>query len=146
MSDEMKTVLAKSIPDQHQASELIGKLFTVAQPSSVFGEPVVTGDYTIITASEVSVSMGAGFGGGGALKSDPAQTGQEEHADAREVGGGGGGGGFSLGRPVAVISIGPAGVQVEPVVDITKIGLALITALGAMFMMVRKMRQAAGRR
>jgi hypothetical protein len=50
-----------------------------------------------------------------------------------------------LGRPVAVISVGPAGVQVEPVVDITKIGLALITALGAMFMMLRKMRQA-GRR
>ncbi len=145
MSDDINKIMVKSIPDQNKASELIGKLFTVAQAGSVYSQPVVSGEYTVITASEISVSMGVGFGGGGTLKANTGQTESEKSPDTGEVGGGGGGGGFSLGRPVAVISVGPAGVRVEPVVDITKIGLALITALGAMFMMLRKMRQAGQR-
>jgi hypothetical protein len=44
---------------------------------------------------------------------------------------------------MAVINIGPSGVRVEPVVDVTKIGLALFTTLGAMFMMLSRMRRAA---
>jgi hypothetical protein len=34
-------------------------------------------------------------------------------------------------------------VRVDPVVDATKIGLALFTTLGAMFMMLSRMRRAA---
>jgi hypothetical protein len=47
-----------------------------------------------------------------------------------------------MARPVAVISVGPDGVDVEPVVDVTKLGLALFTALGAMFLMFGRMRRA----
>jgi uncharacterized spore protein YtfJ len=59
------------------------------------------------------------------------------------MGGGGAGGGAALGRPVAVISIGPHGVAVEPIVDVTKIALAFVTALGGMLVVWSKMRRAA---
>ena len=42
MSDELNELVMKSIPDQGQASEIIGKLFTVTQPGVVFAEPVVS--------------------------------------------------------------------------------------------------------
>jgi uncharacterized spore protein YtfJ len=57
------------------------------------------------------------------------------------TGGGGGGGGTSSGRPVAVISVGPDGVEVEPIVDVTKIGLALLTTIGSMGLMFLKMKK-----
>ncbi|MGD2105819.1 MAG: hypothetical protein PVJ55_11985 [Anaerolineae bacterium] len=68
-----------------------------------------------------------------------------ESDEAAGMGGGGGGGGGASGRPVAVISISEDGVEVEPVVDATKIGLAFFTALGSMFFMLMKMRDAAKR-
>ena len=145
MSDELNELVMKSIPDQGQASEIIGKLFTVTQPGVVFAEPVVAGEYTVITASEVSVTMGVGFGGGGSLKPQTGEADDADDGEPTELGGGGGGGGFSIGRPVAAISVGPTGVRVEPVVDVTKIGLAFITALGAMFMRLGKMRRASQR-
>jgi uncharacterized spore protein YtfJ len=58
------------------------------------------------------------------------------------VSGGGGGGGNATARPVAVIHVGPEGVDVEPVVDVTKISLAFFTMLGSIFLMARKMRKA----
>ncbi len=61
------------------------------------------------------------------------------------MGGGGGGGGGAGGRPIAVISISEDGVEVEPVVDATKIALAFFTTLGSMFFMLTKMRKAAER-
>ena len=36
------------------------------------------------------------------------------------------------GRPVAVISIGPDGVKVETIVDVSKLGIAAISAWGAL--------------
>ncbi len=145
MSDELNKLVLNSMPDQNQASQIISQLFTVARPEAVFSEPVVSGEYTVITASEVSVTMGVGFGGGGSLKPEESDSSAAAAPNLSELGSGGGGGGFSLGRPVAVVSIGPAGVRVEPVVDVTKIGLAFITALGALFMMLGKMRRASRR-
>ena len=55
------------------------------------------------------------------------------------LGGGGGGGGAAMARPVAVISVGPNGVQVEPVVDPTKIAIAFFTTLGSMFFKLSRM-------
>jgi uncharacterized spore protein YtfJ len=53
-----------------------------------------------------------------------------------------GGGGGSSGRPVAIIIIGPDGVTVKPVVDVTKIALASITVCGTMVMRLWRMRKA----
>jgi uncharacterized spore protein YtfJ len=84
-------------------------------------------DRTVITSSEVMVSMGAGFGSG---------------SEADQAGGGGGGGGFSSGRPVAIVVVDAFGVQVKPVFDLTKVGIAAVTALGAMFIAWQRMRRA----
>lgn len=136
--------IKESIPDQNAANELMGRLFDAARPEAVYGEPVTQGEYTVITASEISVGLGYGYGGGGGM--GPGQAGEEGVPEAGEAvgyGSGGGGGGGSGARPVAVIEIGPNGVRVEPVVDPTKIVLAFFTAFGAMFMMLARMKQAA---
>ena len=46
---------------------------------------------------------------------------------------------MTLGRPVAAITIGPDGVSVEPIVDATKIAIALFTTIGAMALMFSRM-------
>lgn len=146
MSQELDKVAVTAEKSQERAAQVVEKLFDVAQPNSVYAEPVTAGDHTIITASEVSVGMGFGLGfGGGEGRSTPSQEmseeGSEFEGEGTGMGGGGGGGGASLARPVAVISVGPEGVQVEPVVDPTKIAIALFTTLGSMFFMLSRMRR-----
>jgi uncharacterized spore protein YtfJ len=81
--------------------------------------------------------------GSGAAEEEAAEAAPRGAAEDAGMGGGGGGGGGASGRPIAVISITGEGVQVEPVVDATKLGLAFFTALGSMFFMLMKMRKAA---
>lgn len=147
MSDETDKVLDSVIKSQAQNLELMEKLFAVAQPGAVYGEPVASGEYTVITASEILVAAGSGYGVGGGtgaetLEEETAVEGEEDEGTG--FGGGGAGGGVSMGRPVATINIGPNGVQVQPVVDVTKIGLAFFTTIGAMLMMLGRMRRASG--
>ena len=133
-----------------QGFDLLEKLVATARPNAVFSHPVMTGDYTVITASEVSCGMGTGFGSGGGGAPADAVSAEDGTAPAEQpasmpsagYGSGGGGGGFSTARPVAAISIGPDGVHVEPIVDVTKIGLAFFTTLGAMALMWSKLHKA----
>jgi uncharacterized spore protein YtfJ len=76
--------------------------------------------------------VGSGSGNG---------TGTDENPDKpwQGTGGGGGGGGRVLSRPVAIVVASPEGVRVEPVIDITKIALAGLTALGFMVGMMFRM-------
>lgn len=146
MDEKLDEVIATTVKGQEQGKELMEKLMAVAEPGSVYSQPYTSGDYTVITASEVSVGMGFGYGMGGGTAPEEAE---EEAADQGEgpsgFGGGGGGGGFSQGRPVAVISISPHGVMVEPVRDATKIALAFFTTLGAMLLMLSRMLKASRR-
>ncbi len=152
MSEDFAGIAVSLIEGQKDAAAVVERLFEVAQPGAVYGEPVTAGDYTVITASEVKVGMGYGFGGGTGTSTEAASIEEEGDAgiqDAGEVeeadagaGGGGGGGGVSGSRPVAAISIGPNGVEVQPVVDVTKIALAFVTALGAMVIAASRMKQA----
>lgn len=134
MSNELNKLLVEKVPNQEKFNALIGRLFEVTKPTAVFSEPVTAGEYTVITASEVTAGLGGGFGGGGGVSADDDGSSDAGH------GGGGGGGGSALARPVAAISIGPNGVHVEPIVDPTKIAITLFTALGAMAMALRKMK------
>jgi uncharacterized spore protein YtfJ len=136
MNEEINKLIIESTPNQESVNELLGKLFDVTKPGVVYSEPIVAGEYTVITASEVTAGFGAGYGGGGGFGPEEAQTGQ-----SGGVGGGGGGGGTTLARPVAAISIGPDGVKVQPIIDPTKFGIAIATAVGAMFMALGKMRR-----
>ncbi len=136
MSKEKDSAIRGAMRSQEQSQRIFQDLIGAAQARSVFGEPVTQGEYTVITASEVTVGLGFGFGMG----SESASAEADAEAAASGGGGGGGGGGAS-GRPVAVISIGPHGVSVAPVIDRTKIGLAFITMLGGMLLMLRGMRR-----
>ena len=54
----------ESTPTQKKANELLAKLFETAKPTAVFSPPVISGDYILITAAEVTAVFGAGYGGG----------------------------------------------------------------------------------
>ncbi len=138
MNDELNKLIMESTPTQKKANELLEKLFEAAKPTAVFSPPVTSGDYTLITASEVTAVFGAGYGGGVGI--GPGGREGEEPVSTPGGGGGGRGGGTAAARPVAAISIGPNGVHVEPIVDSTKIAMAFFTALGAIFMALGKMR------
>jgi len=143
MSNQTDGLIAKSVNSWEEGTELLEKLFDVTKPGVIFSRPIKTEEFTVITASEVHVGMGFGYAIGGGTSSAPAEGEAKEGEPTAGVGGGGGGGGGSSGRPVAVITISPEGVQVEPVVDATKVALAFCTALGSMFLMFSKMRSAA---
>jgi uncharacterized spore protein YtfJ len=144
VSEEFDKLASAAMEGQDKGFKLVEKLFTVAQPGAVFSEPVSAAGRTIITASEVNVGMGVGFGfGGGSAAPEGEEAEEGEVGMDSGMGGGGGGGGGASGRPVAVIDISDDGVQIEPVVDVTKLGLAFFTALGSMFFMLTKMRKAA---
>jgi uncharacterized spore protein YtfJ len=152
--NEFLNKLGVTITTSHEQNlNLVQKLFETARPTAVFSEPLHAGEYTVITAAEVMASGGVGYGGGGGSGPAMAETEEVELTDAipveaiaedDEAGGegygvGGGGGGYSFARPVAAITIGPDGVTVEPIVDATKIAIAMFTTLGAMALMISRM-------
>ena len=142
MSDDLNRLIVESIPDQRQANKLMKRLFSITRPDAVFSQPVTQGEYTVITASELTAGLGYGYGGGGGVSPS---SGEGEGSQSMTEGGfgrGGGGGGGTTARPVAAIVMGPNGVRVEPIVDPTKIAIAFFTAFGAMMIALRKMRQA----
>lgn len=141
MSKEFE-IIAESISNQKDATDLLERLIAVGDAGTVFSQPVESGEYTVITAAEARVAMGYGFGGGGG--SDSREE-TDDKSGAVGYGGGGGGGGASVARPVAIIEIGPHGARVEPIIDPTKIALALLTTLISIFTMGAKMRKSAGR-
>ena len=109
--------------DIHDAAkattDALAAVFGEAAPGTVFSEPIHVGDDLVITAVAWERAGGFGFGGGEGPTSQP-DSGR---------GSGGGGGGASQGRPVAVIRITSAGVEVKPVIDFTKIGVTLLLGL-----------------
>ena len=119
--------------------EIIEKVFAAARREAVFGEPVHADGYTVITASDITAGGGFGFGGGsGPLPDAPAEAvPASDRKPAPPCGGGGVGAGVTaLARPVAAIVVSADGVEVKPIVDVTKVALAGITAWAAMAVML----------
>jgi uncharacterized spore protein YtfJ len=114
---------------------LLDRVVAAAHPNVVFGHPVESAGHTVITASEVAAGGGFGFGGGSGPSVAEGGTATEGQASGHGAGGGGG----SMGRPVAVISIGPGGVKVDPIVDVTKLGIAGISAWAAIALFLARM-------
>ena len=128
-----------STPDP---SDLVDKIFSAAHTSAVYSEPVTAGGYTVITASEVTAGGGFGSGHGFGPADAASPTAQADPAQPASAGGGSGGGGGSSGRPVAVIVVGPDGVEVKPIFDVTKFGLAVLTAWAVMLATALRLRRA----
>jgi uncharacterized spore protein YtfJ len=143
MIDVKSRVLSIAEKASEQLPPVLEKVFAAAQPDAVYSKPVVSNNYTVITASEVASGggFGSGAGFGPATPSSAEKRPDEEGSQAEPVNTGGsgmGGGGGSSGRPVAIIIIGPEGVSVKPIFDITKIVLAGIPVWIAMLTMFRK--------
>ena len=64
MDEKPEAIILQELKSSDAAIELIERLFEVAKPDAVYAEPVESSDYTVITASVLLVSMGAGDGGG----------------------------------------------------------------------------------
>lgn len=154
----MVDLISESVPDQKAANALMERMYATAKPEAVFSKPVTQGEYTVITAAEVIVGLGYGYGGGGGLDDNDGSLPEETSAESGAAGpvegdnddvsysgggfsGGGGGGGSATARPVAAIEIGPNGVRVQPIMDPTKVLLALFTTIGSMMMMLSRMRR-----
>lgn len=115
----------------HTVDDTMQYFLSAGSVDAVYGVPVQQGDQMIIPAAEVLSIAGFGVGSGYGSSGDSEDQGG---------GSGGGGGGRVFSRPVAVIIAGPEGVRVKPVLDVTKVVLAWITALGFMLAMVARMR------
>jgi uncharacterized spore protein YtfJ len=102
-------------------------LSTRAQVKSVFGDPIVAGDKTIIPVAKIAYGFGGGTGSGGL-----------ELKTARGEGGGGGGGVGAL--PVGVFEVGPEGTHFVAVGDRKKTVATLLlgAALGLLFVRRRR--------
>jgi uncharacterized spore protein YtfJ len=143
MTDEPNLVPSEFEVDSPMAAldmlELtMDKFLETSSIDMVYGEPLQHGDQLVIPCSEsfTVLAMGAGYGYG---KSPTSAEEQQGKADNEGGGGGGGGFGRSFARPVAVIVSSPEGVRVEPVVDVTKVALAALTAAGFMAGMLARM-------
>lgn len=101
--------------------QTVSRLLEAARAEAVFGRPIEREDVTIIPVSEVNVGLGVGGGKG----FNPAKE-----VEKQAAGEGAGGGGGARGRPVAVIVLGRDKVSVRPVLDITKVLLAVFTTAG----------------
>jgi len=105
------------LPTSPDVTPQLTAIFGEAEPGTIFSEPEKVGDSLVFTASAWERAGGFGFGSGyGSGEGDSG------------AGSGGGGGGASQGRPVAVITVSPDGIQVKPVLDFTKIGVTIVMA------------------
>lgn len=146
MIDVKSKILSIAEKTSEQLPPILEKIFSAAQAEAVYSKPIVSNNYTVITASEVAAGggFGSGTGFGPATSSSTEEQANKDGSQEEPVNSGGsgmGGGGGSSGRPVAIIIIGPEGVTVKPVFDITKIVLAGITAWITMLAVFRKVRK-----
>ncbi len=108
---------------------VVAAISSVARAEATVGPATTQGQYTVVPLSEVVFAGGFGLGRGLGTS-----AGGDTTPPTVGGGGGGGGGGVGRGRAVAVVAIGPDGVTVKPVIDVTSLALAGI-ATGAAFAM-----------
>jgi len=133
MTEEMETT-PETEAGLERFQDTMEEFLAAADVRVVYGEPIQHDDTTIIPTAEVLCGLGFGVGSGGGVGTD-----EKTEKPSQGFGSGGGGGGRILSRPVAVVVASPEGVRVEPVLDVTKIALAALTAFGFMVGMVARM-------
>lgn len=145
MSEILESISLTAAKNHQEMLESLDKLYQVAKPDAVFSEPMEVDDQVVFTASEINLGVGVGFGFGGGPRPGPQKREAVEGASSEDpgMGGGGGGGGGASGRPVAVISVSDQGVEVEPIIDFTKVILAFLTTIGSMLVMFSQIKKKA---
>ncbi|GAB3551221.1 spore germination protein GerW family protein [Spirosoma fluminis] len=95
---------------QQFLQSLLDRLTSQATVQKVYGEPIVSGDKTVIPVAKVILSFGGGYGEGkGATK-----KGSVNAADSGQGEGGGVGGGLIV-EPAGFVEITPARTRYVPV-------------------------------
>ena len=140
MIETMNGVPKTSTRPPEMSDKTFEKFAAFARPYGVYSAPVVSGAYTVITASEVFGGGGFGFG------SAPSPGEQTAAAAQGEAGGGAGGGGGFYARPVASIVIGPEGVKIQHIADATKIAIVTMSAWVGVAVMAMRTARASRRR
>ena len=106
------------------AAHVMERLIATADVSKVYAPAIEHGERLMIPAGELVAVAGFGMGSGSGI------AGAGSGSPRRGGGGGGGGGGKTFARSVAVVVSSPEGVEIRPVIDVTKIALAALTAVG----------------
>ena len=112
---------------------VVGKALPGADVRRVYGEPIVTGERTVVPVAEIRGVFGFGAGGGRAPGGEGADAGAGE-------GGGGGGGGKVTGRPVGYLEITPTTTRFVPIVDVSRLAVIGATS-AALILILRAMRK-----
>ena len=133
--DSLEQRLLAAVGRVSGANTIAGALAAAARPEAAVGPPVSAGAYTAVPLMESMFAGGYGMGLGGG---NAAPSGEATNGQTLGGGGGGGGGGAGRSRVVAVLVVGPDGVEVRPVVDRTKLGLAGIAVVLGLAGMLRK--------
>lgn len=105
------------------ADQVARALERAASGEGVVGPATTVGDCAVVPLLETYAA--GGFGGGSGTGVDDGSTGG---------GGGGGGGGVGRSRAVAVAIVGPEGVKLRPVVDVTGLALPAASAVAALLL------------
>lgn len=105
----------------------LDRMMAVSSVEAVFGEAVQSGNTLVIPTAEIVSMIGFGVGEGSTTEGEGGS------------GSGGGGGGMNISRPVAVVVASPDGVHIQPIIDVTKIGIAALTTLGLMISLLTRM-------
>ena len=121
---DVEAAASDSMAAGGRAASVMEKLIASADVSKVYAAPIMHGDRLLIPAAEVVAAAGFGMGSG------TGEVGERSGRARRGGGGGGGGGGKTFARSVAVVVSSPEGVEIRPVIDLTKIALAALTAAG----------------
>lgn len=135
VSMQMLERAAQMLQELPGLNTVVAAISSVARAEATVGPATTQGQYTIVPLSEVVFAGGFGLGRG---------LGTSAGGDAMPTlggGGGGGGGGLGRGRAVAVVAIGPDGVTVKPVIDVTSLALAGIATSAAFAMAFLRLRR-----
>jgi len=118
--------------------DTVGRIPTIANADAVVGPPQEKSGRIAIPLATVSAGFGLGMGGGS--NDDPHENGEDDGLSAAHVArmgrgshgdnGGGGGGGVAKARPVAVVELTEADLNVHQVVDSTRIAVASLVLAG----------------
>jgi uncharacterized spore protein YtfJ len=126
-TDEDRGGLVGFISGAEQVSRAIER---ASNGEGAVGPATVVGDHTVIPLVETFAS--GGFGGGSGVGTE---------GESRGSGTGGGGGGFGRSRTIAIADVGPDGVKVRPVIDVTGLALPAVSAVAALLLGRRRRRR-----
>jgi uncharacterized spore protein YtfJ len=105
------------------ADQVARALERAASGEGVVGRATTVGERAVVPLLETYAA--GGFGGGSGTGVD---------SGSRGGGGGGGGGGVGRSRAIAIAIVGPEGVKLRPVVDVTGLALPAASAVAALLL------------